>query len=146
MTLQIAKLNPNLTETISVFFQTVESDKFHPHGFDPSDAYKLCNYTGKDLYYAMINEEDVVAYGLLRGWDNGFKDPTLGIYVSSKYRKMGIAKMFMSFLHLSAKLMGADKTILKVYKDNYKAINLYTLCGYVFNDFDEKQLIGTLKL
>jgi len=146
MTLQIIKLNPEVTEKISNFFETIEPEKFHPHGFSHEDAYRLCNYTGKDLYYVITNDEDIVGYGLVRGWDEGFEVPSLGIYVSEKYRGKGIARMFMSFLHLSAKLKGAKQMMLKVYKDNFKAIRLYVSLGYVFKEHDDDQFIGVVDL
>ena len=146
MTLQIIKLNPEVTEKISDFFETIEPEKFYPHGFSHEDAYRLCNYTGKDLYYVITNDEDIVGYGLVRGWDEGFEVPSLGIYVSEKYRGKGIARMFMSFLHLSAKLKGAKQMRLKVYKDNLKAICLYTSLGYAFKEHDDDQFVGVVDL
>lgn len=146
MTLQIMKLNPEMTERVGIFFETIETDKFHPHGFSQEDAYRLCNYTGKDLYYAITNDEDIVGYGLVRGWDEGFEVSSLGIYVSEKYRGRGIARMFMSFLHLSAKLQGASQMRLKVYKDNLKAIRLYVSLGYVFKEYDDDQFVGVIDL
>ena len=145
--LQIIKPNPNITDIIGDFFLGIQGERFfHPHVFDYENASKICSYTGKDLYYVMINDEDIVGYGLVRGWDEGFEIPSLGIYVSEKYRGLGIARMFMSFLHLSAKLKGSKQIRLKVYKDNLKAIRLYVSLGYVFKEHDDVQFVGTIDL
>lgn len=144
--LQIVKANICSVSKLSEFFSSINSEKFHPHVFDHANALKICNHIGKDLYYVITNDEDIVAYGLVRGWDEGFEIPSLGIYVSEKYRSKGIARMFMPFLHLSAKLKGAKQMRLKVYKDNLKAIRLYVSLGYVFKEHDDAQFIGTIDL
>lgn len=126
-----------------------EDKKFHPHAFDKDFANYLCSYSGKDLYYIIVNESDineVVAYGFLRGWDEGYDRPCLGIYVNKKYRGQGYSKLFMNFLHLAAKNRGSKEVMLKVYKDNLTAVNLYKKIGYDIVSFDEEQYIGILKI
>jgi ribosomal protein S18 acetylase RimI-like enzyme len=146
MSFQIIKLKPDVFEIVSDFFSHIDSEKFHPHSFSETYASYLCNYNGKDLYYVILDDDKVAAYGLLRGWDEGYDIPSLGIYVSSDYRGIGLGKMFMSFLHTVAKNKKSKKVKLKVYKDNIPAIKLYETLGYKLTDYDNNQYIGFIDL
>lgn len=141
------KLEPRLTWSLSMFFEKVEDSKFHPHPFSIQEATRLCNLNSKDLYYVVMDGDlFVAAYGILRGWDDGYDVPSLGIYVDARYRGLGIGKMLMHFLHCSAKHKGASQVRLKVYKDNTQAVKMYESLGYKLDDFDDKQYIGTIDL
>ena len=118
---------------------------FHPHSFEYNQAYKICNYKGRDIYIANIVENQIMAYGMLRGWDDGYDVPSLGIYVRKEARGSGIATWFMNELHDTAKKNGADKIRLTVEKDNYKAIELYKSLGYILKE-TENNLLGYLEL
>lgn len=116
---------------------------FHPHAFDKVTAEDLCsNYNGSDLYYVIYLNREVVGYGILRGWDEGYDIPSLGIILSKNIRGTGISKNFMDFLHLAAKMKGAKCVRLKVYKSNVTAINLYNNLGYRFEEFNDNTLLG----
>ena len=88
------------------------------------------------------------AYGMLRGWDEGFSVPSLGIYVAQELRGSGAARLMMEHLHVTARLSGAKRIRLKVYPDNLPAYKLYVSLGYQFPDppGDEDQLVGILEV
>lgn len=149
--LQIVLPNESLTQKVYNFFEVIKhfgEDKFfHPHSFDAEFINELCFNEHDDLYYFLCNNVEIIGYGMLRGWEQGYKIPYLGIYISPYYRgKCGISKMFMNFLHCAASIKGAETIRLKVYKDNDKAINLYKSLGYTILDFDDFQYLGELKL
>lgn len=162
MFLQIISLkNSNLFINLYDFFSDVKKDydKFHPHDLGYKEALHICNYNGKDLYYAVTSsnskenptginnfEVSILAYGLLRGWDDGYDVPSLGICLSPKARGKGISKMFMHFLHSAAKYNGAKQVRLKVYKNNIPAVNLYKSLGYELTDFDVEQYLGLINI
>ncbi len=111
-----------------------------------AEAARLCAYEGRDLYYAAAAGESVLAYGLLRGWDEGYAVPSLGVAVHPNARGLGLARTFMGFLHAAAGLRGAKKVRLKVYPDNGPARRLYERLGYRLAPADDGQLIGFLDL
>ncbi len=63
---------------------------FHPHPLTAVEAARPCAYDGRDLYYAAVTGDAVVAYGLLRGWDEGYAVPSLGIAVHPAARGLGL--------------------------------------------------------
>jgi len=135
---------------IANFFLSMEKSGdvkfFHPHPITEEEAVKRCSYDGKDLYYVATNEGTVLAYGMLRGWDEGYAIPSLGIFVHQSARGTDLARAFMLFLHAAAKAHGAEKVMLKVYPQNLFAVRLYENVGYKFSEKVAGQLVGYVKL
>jgi ribosomal protein S18 acetylase RimI-like enzyme len=148
--MKFSKIDNTALESLVVFFEELSSSKvdnfFHPHLFNARIAKQLCNYTGQDEYYVVSYNDKVVGYGFLRGWDDGFEIPGLGIVVSESVRGKGTGFLFMSFLHKIAISKGAQKVRLKVYEENYAALCLYKKIGYTFDSFEDGQLVGYIDL
>src|SRR5258707_5978777 len=66
---------------------------FHPHPFTAEYASRLAAHEGRDLYYVATRGDKVAAYGMLRGWDDGYEVPSLGIAVHPDARGFGLARM-----------------------------------------------------
>jgi ribosomal protein S18 acetylase RimI-like enzyme len=151
-TLHIICLSPAETDAVGKFFLQVARDPqtkfFHPHPFTLSEAARVCSHSGNDKYVGLRRDGDFLAYGMLRGWDEGYLVPSLGIYVAPELRGTGAAQALMHLLHLIARLGGAKQVRLKVYRENASAYRMYRAMGYVFAE--EKvpgpQLIGTFDL
>ena len=90
----------------------------------------------------MFDENKIIGYGLLRGWDEGYDIPSLGIMIDSSYRGKGLSYQMMEYLHKAAKEKNASQIRLTVYKQNNKAISLYKKLGYTFSEKNEEELIG----
>jgi len=137
-------------EPLTEFFQALKAagdeKYFHPHPLTATEAENLCHYRGKDLYYLLVDGRRVLAYGLLRGWDEGYEVPSLGIAVHPSERGSGTGLMMMEFLHMAARRRGARNVRLKVHKDNSPAIRLYEGLGYVFQVGESDQLVGVIDL
>jgi ribosomal protein S18 acetylase RimI-like enzyme len=122
-------------------FSSIKGDEdnvfFKPHEFTDEEADSICEDIFDD-YYLIMKDYTPIAYGMLRGWRH-FKNPSLGIYVAKEFRGFGIGKMFMHFMHCSAKLKGAEKVLLSVNVKNESAIKLYESLGYVkYNSMNDK--------
>ena len=42
-------------------------------------AKKIATYEGDDLYFLQIKDNEIAGYAMLRGWDEGYTIPSLGI-------------------------------------------------------------------
>jgi ribosomal-protein-alanine N-acetyltransferase len=148
--LEFRRLAPALRPGLIALFDELadrgDERWFHPHPLTAGEAARLCAYEGRDLYYAAVAGESVLAYGLLRGWDEGYAVPSLGIAVHPEARGHGLARAFMGFLHAAASLRGAKRVRLKVYPDNAAARRLYERLGYRLEPADDGQLLGLLDL
>jgi ribosomal-protein-alanine N-acetyltransferase len=134
--LQLVQLAAAHQEALEVLFTRVAADAtathFHPHPFTNGEAERICCHAGKDLYLGMLRNDVLVGYGMLRGWNEGFRVPSLGIYVIPEVRATGVARTLMQHLHERAKRAGAKQIRLKVHIDNIAARQLYLSLGYRF--------------
>jgi GNAT superfamily N-acetyltransferase len=151
MTLRIGSIGPGDEHILTALFEGIASDpaskQFHPHPFTASEAHARAHYVGKDVYALMTFAEEGVGYGMLRGWDAGYRTPSLGMYIAREHRGTGASRLLMNYLHLAAKLKGAKSIRLKVYEDNARARRLYISLGYRFSKEPEKgQLVGICQL
>lgn len=119
---------------LKFFSEIVENEDdlfFHPHAFDEETVEYLCvNYKGKDLYYVIYLNFNIVGYAMLRGWDEGYEIPSIGIILSKNIRGSGISKNFMEFLHLIAKNKESKRIRITVNNKNIACINLAEKLGY----------------
>lgn len=146
--IELIKLSCVWEGKLKIFLNDLGDQKdgsfFSPHPIDETSINQIVNVTGKDLYYLLVDKEEILGYGLLRGWDEGYHIPSLGIAIHPSARNIGLGRVFMFFLHSLAFQRGAAKVRLRVHQDNDKAIKLYKSLGYVF-EIDKEQafyLIG----
>jgi ribosomal-protein-alanine N-acetyltransferase len=148
--LEIRVLRDEDSSLLADFFDMVKSNGddlfFHPHELSVNEAQRICNHTGQDIYYGLWVGTKLVGYAILRGWDDGYTAPSLGIALHPSYQGQGLGKMFMHFLHAAAKCYGASQVRLKVYPKNERALHLYRNLGYQFLGTENNQLIGTIDL
>jgi [ribosomal protein S18]-alanine N-acetyltransferase len=148
--LEIVGLYPGLGGELSEFFREIvaagEDALFHPHAFTSEEAERLCNYAGKDHYYAIRFGNRMLGYGMLRGWDEGYEVPSLGIFIRREARGRGLGKLFMLHLHAASLLAGSKRIRVKVYEHNLAAKGLYESLGYIFSGREGSQFVGFLDL
>lgn len=150
MGIECILLAPRWTQPLAEFFQALreagDDAEFHPHPFTAEEAARRCQYMGRDLYYILVDRQRVLAYGMLRGWDEGYEVPSLGIAVHPRERGKGLGRLLMEVLHAAARHRKARAIRLKVYPHNAQAIRLYKSLGYAFRGEETGQLVGFLDL
>lgn len=148
--LECRKLTIDWKQQLTNFLRDLEkvedSKYFHPHPFTDEALNRVIQYTGRDIYYILVEENIVLGYGLLRGWDQGYKIPSLGIAIHPSARNAGLGTMFMHFLHAAARRNGATQVRLRVRSDNIKATELYKKIGYKFKTKESEYLVGIFDL
>ena len=148
--LEYTLISPSWVEKLAQFFNALVVNKddlyFHPHPLTYEMAKKIATYEGDDLYFLQIKYNEIAGYAMLRGWDEGFTIPSLGIAMHPNFRNQGLGREFMEFLHNQAKAKGAAKVRLKVYSNNAGAQQLYESLGYSFAAEENGQLIGYCEL
>ncbi len=148
--LECIRATPGWEEPLADFLTTLaengDAKDFHPHPLDAEGASAVCRYAGVDLYYLLVEARRVLAYGMLRGWDEGFEVPSVGVAVRPDARGSGLGLLLMRFLHAAAARRGATAVRLRVRHDNEPAVQLYRSLGYVFVGEEREQLVGRLDL
>lgn len=132
--LEISALVSRHADALAEFFETVRKDGseafFHPHAMSREAAFERAAYVGSDSYFVMTRGSTIVGYGMLRGWDEGYDTPSLGLVIHPDYRGKGLGGLLMNFLHVAAALRGAKEVLLHVDQGNEVAIKLYQSLGY----------------
>jgi ribosomal protein S18 acetylase RimI-like enzyme len=118
---------------------------FHPHPLTDAEAARLARHRGRDLYCVLVEGGAVLGYGMLRGWDEGFDVPSLGVAIHPSARGRGYGERLTRFLHDEARRRGAARVRLKVHPDNAGAMRLYRRLGYVFQGEEHGQRVGVLE-
>lgn len=145
-------LRPGLEQALACFFDdlAVAGDDafFHPHENDVASLRAIADQPGKDVHAVFISDGVVVAYGLLRGWNEGYVMPSLGIAVHPGARTVGLGRLMMEYLETMARRRGAPAIRLRVHKSNARAIAMYERRGYVMSldEIDTHLLVGVKAL
>jgi ribosomal protein S18 acetylase RimI-like enzyme len=143
------RLRPELAEPLATLFAALtgagDERTFHPHPLTRAEAERVCAYSGDDVYAALVHDGRVVAYGMLRGWDDGFDIPSLGLAVHPAERGRGLGRTLTERLHEEARRRGAERVRLTVYADNEAARRLYERLGYEL-ERDGPELVGYVAL
>jgi len=145
---QIEELAPRHIKTLSRLFADIVSNgdeaAFHPHPLTEGEAGRLCRAQGLDQYFVAMSAGDAVAYGILRGWDEGFAEPSLGLAIHPLHHRQGLGRRMGAFLIDIARQRGADSLRLTVYDHNEAAISLYKSLGFSLTPVSEGKLLGRL--
>lgn len=145
-------LRPGREHALAKFFADLaaagDDAFFHPHAGDVATLRAIAEAPGKDLYVVFVEGDDVRAYGLLRGWNEGYAIPSLGIAVHPDARARGLGRLVMDYLEAMARHRGAPSIRLRVHKDNTRAIALYERRGYAMqaDAGDARLLVGVKPL
>lgn len=144
--LEIVAPAPGREEALAELFQALAAagdDRwFHPHPLDAAAAAERCRYRGRDVYCLVANGERALGYGMLRGWDEGYAIPSLGIAVHPAGRSLGIARAIMAYLHAEARRRGVRRIRLRVHPANEDAVRLYRTLGYDFVGEERGELLA----
>jgi ribosomal protein S18 acetylase RimI-like enzyme len=143
--MRVEELTPVWCEALTALFAALGDGRnrfFHPHLFTPAEASRVCAHQGRDGYFALLSADRALGYGYLRGWDEGFDEPSLGIAIHPDHQGRGLARLFMEQLHREARRRGACSIRLRVHPSNDHAHRLYERLGYVFSGMDQGEAAG----
>jgi GNAT superfamily N-acetyltransferase len=148
---QIVPTGPKHLAALIQLFEHIGADPeakyFHPHPFTAAEAVARAAYAGPDIYVLMLLAGKPIGYGFLRGWDEHYAVPSLGVYVVEDHRGRGAASILMNYLHRVASLRGATRVRLKVHYANIRARRLYERLGYSFSSvLENNEFVGFVDL
>lgn len=126
--MRLVPLTDDLVTPLSEMLRGIEAT-FRPFEFTPA-AIRQAVKEGDEHWVIASPSGEVMAYGLLRGWADGWRVPAIGVAVASAYRRRGLATALMLFLHYRAGDRGASHVMLHVDDENEPAKSLYMAFGY----------------
>jgi len=85
-----------------------------------------------NIYASITKNGKIVAFGMIRGWDEGWPDKILGLIVHPEHQRKGYGSLMLNFLECLARKRNVKILRLHVHPDNIAALNLYKNHGYYF--------------
>jgi len=133
-------------EQLAELFAHLDQTFFRPHPMTADEARRIAHYPGRDLYLVHEIDGQAVAYGFLRGWDEGYNVPSLGVAVRDGRQGQGFGRSMMLALHSRAKAHGASRIRLRVHPNNSRARSLYQSLGYREAGMERGEILMFLEL
>ncbi|HVY61643.1 MAG TPA: GNAT family N-acetyltransferase [Planctomycetota bacterium] len=149
----IERLEPAHADLLAAFFEALAPDPivrrfFHPHPLTAEHARALCAGapSRRDRYYVIRYGGPVVAYFMLRGWDEGYAVPSFGVCTLPALRDAGLGKLALVHAIREAEQAGAPRLRLTVYRENERAVAVYRRFGFAYSEKNAEELVGVLPL
>jgi ribosomal-protein-alanine N-acetyltransferase len=133
-------------EALTELFAALVGTRFHPHPLTAEEGERLVAYGGRDVYAILAADGELVVYGILRGWDEGFSVPSLGVAVHPRHQGRGHGRVMTRWLEEQARLRGAKRLRLRVHAENVVARRLYESLGYTEAGEERGELVMLLEL
>lgn len=146
--MELIRLDHGWEEALKAFFASLAENQddafFSPHPADCETIRRIIVSKRSDEYLLLAEGGTVYGYGLLRGWDDGYVIPSLGLAIHRAIRGAGFGRALMCYLHAVARHKGAGKIRLRVHRQNTRAIDLYKRLDYELDQDGEQPdyLIG----
>ena len=146
MSVEFRVVGPDDEEALAELFADIDDTFFQPHPFTADEARRIASHAGLDVYAILADGRRPVAYGMLRGWDEGYATPSLGIAVRTDSQGRGLGRLMMAHLHAEARRRGAAQIRLRVDIDNTRARRLYESLGYAYCGDDRGELVMLVEI
>jgi len=105
--------------------------QFHPFPLTDERAEFIACAAHCDEYYAAFSREGrIVGMAMLRGWDEGYEIPSLGVVVDLACRGRGIGRRLCDWAIGRARERGCRRVRLTVQAGNAPALKLYRSLGF----------------
>jgi RimJ/RimL family protein N-acetyltransferase len=144
--LRIKGIEPDDAPALATVLIRIDATHFEPHPMTPEHAERIARLKGQDIYLLGFAGDDPVAYGMIRGWDEGYPLASLGIGVVRDRLHQGFGRMMMLALHDAARKHGATSVRLRVHPENLVAQRLYRSLGYRVTGEDRGEILMVVDL
>ena len=131
-------VGPSDEAVLADLFAHIDETFFRPHPFTPEEARLIARRSGHNLFALLVDGDRAVAYGMLRGWDDGYATPSLGVAVRDDCQGRGLGGVMMEHLHRAARARAASTVRLRVHPDNARARRLYESLGYEYRGGEDR--------
>lgn len=111
---------------------------FIPFDFSTETIKNILKNKIRDFYIGIYCGDVLTGFYILRGFDQGYKMPSYGVYVHSSFSRKGLSELSLLHAISTCKLLNIKKIMLKVHPENQIALNLYLKHGFIQTGFDEK--------
>jgi sugar phosphate isomerase/epimerase/ribosomal protein S18 acetylase RimI-like enzyme len=103
---------------------------FHPFPMTRETAAELLQPGRQDHFFGAEADGQLVAFSMLRGWDEGFKIPSFGIFVDYEKQQCGVGRKLTEWTLRWMDLLKCPQARLTVSEGNAVAKKMYESLGF----------------
>ena len=104
---------------------------FTPFSSQKESLEKRLREAVKDSYWGLWFDSELAGFFMLRGFDEGYKKPSFGVFISRKYSNNGLSKMALDFAISWCQLNNLSAIMIKVHRENKYARRSYEKAGFI---------------
>jgi ribosomal-protein-alanine N-acetyltransferase len=144
--LVVRRLRPPDADALGAFF--VSNDlpdvrrRFNPFPLTRATALSLLRAERNDRFYGGFVGDAWAAFAMLRGWDEGFDVPSLGVLVDRQWQGRGIGGRITDFAIDEARRFQCRRVRLSVYASNDAALRIYVRRGFLEISREPVEVLG----
>ena len=123
---------------VSKWLQSQSRDYVHffrPFKFDEESIRVVLAAAKQDvlmgMYWREAQDERLIGFYMLRGWDAGYQVPAYGVLIDERYRGLGLEMVSLEASKIVCRLRGAPRMMLKMHPDNCSAGGIARKSGFV---------------
>lgn len=105
-------------------------DRFFPFPFTAETAARICRAPRKDRYFAAFEGGEIVCFGMLRGWDEGYEIPSFGLATDYRHHRRGHGWRMWSWAMGYAAELGAKKMRITTQTQNAPMLGMAEKLGF----------------
>ena len=107
------------------------TENFDPFPLNAASATEALARGRRDRVYGAFYDTTLVAFSMLRGWDEGYDIPSFGILVDAAHHGRGIGTQLTDWTIKEANRLSSPAIRLSVYARNTRAVRIYKRLGFV---------------
>ena len=100
---------------------------FYAFDSDESALREILAAAEKDVYSGIFWRGDIIGVFFLRGWDEGYELPSIGVLVDNDYRGKSVLGLMVESAKMIVRLSGKKLIIAKSHPDNAGLKNLIAM-------------------
>lgn len=110
---------------------------FDPFPLTRATAGKLTRHSGRDLYWGVWANDEMVAFAMVRGWDEGHEHRAYGYLVDHRHRRRGIGTAMTTLVVEELLRRGESEVRARVHDDNEASLRMLMASG--FRELDRRE-------
>ena len=103
---------------------------FDPFPLTGATARKLARHTGRDLYWGVWADGEMVAFAMVRGWDEAHEHRAYGYLVDHRHRRRGIGTAMTALVLEELRRRGESEVRARVHDDNEASLRMLMASGF----------------
>jgi ribosomal protein S18 acetylase RimI-like enzyme len=103
---------------------------FRPFPLTANSAYQITLTRHLDRSYVAVEDGRIVALCMLRGWDEGYATPSLGVLVDYRHEDSDLERQLIEFAIDEARRLGCARLRLTAEASNTRGLALFEALGF----------------